>query len=722
MGAPHVIEYADVPRALSAEPLCAVKDDFYTYTNKRWLRDIPESLDDTQKYMSSIDNFKLNQHVVYGQVMRIIKDTLAPRNAGLAAVYASMTHLSPAAARRHVHAFIAQYDQLVQAGNMWHFLGRMNRVEMVRWSCPLHWEVYPDEKNSSIMTSHVYPPSVTLYNTRLYKHRNGNSNSNSNGNSNGNGNGADVDVVDANFKAYRETVTRRFIEYVQTLFDTCLAGTAYEGRLKASDVYDVECEIISAGDTYDPIDRHVGKTEVGRYGYIRIPKTKAIAMTGVDWDQFSQSIGYDTPPRFFVTSQVGYLKKITECLCTEWTSDKWRSYWFYIFLRQIAVFHDEWQSIHYDFHDKFLRGKEEQFPRTFFPIFGLTYAFNNTISREYTRQYNNPDMIANTNRLIKDIMEVYTHRVKTNAWMSKTTKHNALMKLKHLTFCIGTPGVYCRNNAQTPGPHSRQLTDPCLAYDPKDAWGNMMRMSEWRTNWMANRLDMHDLARVEDTGRVDWKQLSLSGAQSYIVNAFYLPSSNNIYVPTAYFQRPLCETADRGYEYALSHIGYTLAHEIAHALHADSDIFNWRGELEMWWSPKDYKKYQRRLHEINYHYSVFAKRDGVIIEDPYLSLPENVADITGLSVCEECLTNYHNRNNMADAIRRLSYEYFYTYFSIQNHQHVNPRDSMIQLLTNPHLSLKYRTNVPLSRMRIFRELYGIKETDGMWWHDVTEIW
>ena len=45
-----------------------------------------------------------------------------------------------------------------------------------------------------------------------------------------------------------------------------------------------------------------------------------------------------------------------------------------------------------------------------------------------------------------------------------------------------------------------------------------------------------------------------------------------------------------------------------------------------------------------------------------------------------------------------------------------------QLKTNPHPLDKYRTNVPLSRIPLFRAIYSVKKGDKMWWHSTNRIW
>jgi len=96
--------------------------------------------------------------------------------------------------------------------------------------------------------------------------------------------------------------------------------------------------------------------------------------------------------------------------------------------------------------------------------------------------------------------------------------------------------------------------------------------------------------------------------------------------------------------------------------------------------------------------------------------------VTGLAVCEDALNKYHNdiiyegiRDiTRDDHVRVNSFLNFYTYYAIQNRQYANFREILVQILTNPHLNLKIRTNVPLMRSKTFRDIIEITKSDKMY--------
>ena len=201
----------------------------------------------------------------------------------------------------------------------------------------------------------------------------------------------------------------------------------------------------------------------------------------------------------------------------------------------------------------------------------------------------------------------------------------------------------------------------------------------------------------------------------------------------------------RGYEYDLASVGFTFGHEISHALHVNSRTFDYKGVIKNWWSRPDVATYERKIGGIRRQYEDISKKYGFVI-DGNLSLSENLADVTGLAVCEDALHRFHDNVSTVpasagssatpaasssvasvasvasvlvstDHMRAMSFQHFYTYYAIQNRQYANRREILVQVLTNPHLDLKIRTNVPLMRSKTFREVFGIHKGDKMYSDD-----
>ena len=131
--------------------------------------------------------------------------------------------------------------------------------------------------------------------------------------------------------------------------------------------------------------------------------------------------------------------------------------------------------------------------------------------------------------------------------------------------------------------------------------------------------------------------------------------------------------------------------------------------------------FQKIQNDVVTQYETFAKYDGIKF-DALPSVGEDLADISGLAICREYLRDWQNKNSDIIPIRSLSYQAFFVYFAYQQRQKISKKALEAQLKTNPHPLDKYRTNVPLSRMEIFRTIYNIKKGDKMFWHSTNTIW
>jgi putative endopeptidase len=213
----------------------------------------------------------------------------------------------------------------------------------------------------------------------------------------------------------------------------------------------------------------------------------------------------------------------------------------------------------------------------------------------------------------------------------------------------------------------------------------------------------------------------LIGKQCYIVNAYYTPIENSIYIPLAYLQPPFIDLAERGIEYNLAHIGFTIGHELSHSLDNIGSKYDYNGKLFDWWLPKDKKIYEFKLQDIVKQYNVFTAYDNIHF-DVHMSLSEDLADISGLAICEEYLRDFQDKNDDVAYIRKLSFGAFFCYYAIQARQAIAKKAISAQLKNNPHPLDKYRVNCTLARLELFKNIYEVKKTDKMYWESSDTFW
>jgi putative endopeptidase len=655
------------------------KDDYYTYINYQWITKKTQELKKTQKYYVQVDSFRVTQEKVYYELIDIVKNYIknnnSPKAKAIKNVYESLYNLDPKIIKEYVHKLVVKIDDLLSKETMFEFFGDMNQNEIVSWGCPIVWNVLRDEKNVEKYISTISAPHLTIYDYQIYIQ--------------------DTEEDQTNNK-YKVVFKRKYFEFINKMFDLCL-GKGH--GLKASDVWDCEYDLLSAlgCDTIKNDDPD---------GYNVVTKDDAIKKYGFDWELFAKSIGYKNVPNKFICTSVNYLKCIIDTLNYDnaWKSKKWRTYYLYIILRQLMRFHSEWRLVYFEFHGKFIKGEPVPYPREIYPVFGLSFCFNTFLTNEYIEINKKQQYIDYTRNMASDLLTVYKRIIKRNKWLSPSTKKYALLKLENIHLEIGSPKIL--------------REDPILEYTNNNAYYNLQLIAIWRSKKL---IELDGSSSDVDIPIIDWEEFKMVGKQSYIVNAYYTPTENSIYVPLAYLQKPFIDLDERGIEYNLAHIGYTLSHEMSHCLDDLGSKYDEKGNLHNWWTKHDRNIFDKKVKDVVKQYETFASYDGIKM-DATLSTGENLADISGMAICEEYLKDFQENNDDIIPIRALSFHAFFVYLAIQARQKIFDEAIKAQLKTNPHPLDKYRVNCPLARLELFRSLYNVKKNDKMYWHSLDTIW
>ena len=654
------------------------KNDYYTYINYNWINEKTQEFKNKMTYYVQIDSFRITQEKVYYELIELVKEYIKNNNShkanAIKSVYNSLYNLDNTSAKNYIQYYLKLTNERIATGNIYNILGSQNKNEIISWGSPLVWTVLKDEKNVKYYKSTISAPKLTLYDYELYIENN---------------------TDDKPTKKYKSNMKRKYIEFISNMFNLCLGKNH---GLKAMDVWNCEYDILTALGCDSVKNDHLN-------GYNILTQEQGLKY-GFDWTQMAKKIGYKNVPKTFICTSLNYLQCIMEILTKDnaWQSNKWKSYYYYINFRQIMRFHSEWRIIYYNFHGKFIKGQPTPMPKEIYPLFGLSFCFNTFLTNEYINKNTNQQYIDYTHNMATDLLTVYKRIIHRNDWLSPSTKKYALLKLEHIKLEVGNPKIL--------------REDPILDYDNKEAYQNMLKIANWRTKQMIN---VDGKSSEIDIPVIDWEQFKMVGKQSYVVNAYYTPTENSIYVPLAYLQKPFIDLEERGIEYNLAHIGYTLAHEMSHCLDDLGSKYDEKGNLHNWWTKNDSKIFNLKINNVIKQYETFASYDGIKM-DASLSVGENLADISGLAICQEYLQDFQQNNNDIGPIQALSFEAFFTYVAIQSRQKIIDKAINAQLKTNPHPMDKYRTNCPLARLKLFRSLYNIKKGDKMYWSSTDTIW
>lgn len=650
------------------------QNDFYDYINYKWLSDV--ELEDQQKYITQIDDFRLLQDRVYRELNTIILDYIKNNKTKLAKnlqnYYGSVIRMnSQTYTRKLAGGYIQVVDELIAEGNPWKLLAFFNSDEMISNKSPIIWSLNPDETNPKIYISSLDPVQFSILDINVYYD-----------------DGTDI--------KYKQTYRNKYKSYCRKVFRTLLGSGSYNG-FHTDDIYDVQVELFNA----------LGCEKIKESGddYIKL-SGKELLEYGFDWAEFSRQLGFKgTAPSHVVISGRNALKCTTELFLSSWKTPKWRTYWIYILFEKLARITRGWEEVIYEFYGKWERGQPRiNHSDAVSSSLYMSIPFNTFLTKQYIEKFEDPVAMKYVSTLCEELKLVYRKILMRNTWLSPSTKEYALKKLDKFRFIFGNP--------------SQLREDPDLDYGG-ELYDNMKKIFDWRHRRLIELVGQP----LVDIPMMDWGQypVKMVGRQAYIVNASYTPTENAIYINLGYIQKPFIDLDQRGIEYNLAQIGFTIGHEMSHGFDDWGSKYGWDGRLYDWWTSEDKAKFQKIQNDVIRQYEEFARRDGIQF-DASIGIGEDLADISGLAICDEYLGDFQENNRDLTPIRSLSYNMFYVYFARQQRQKVEKSALRAQLKTNPHPLDKYRCNVPLSRSLIFRALYNVKKGNSMWWHNTDMVW
>ena len=649
------------------------EDDFYDYINYQWLKNV--SVEQQQKYIVQVDDFRLTQDKVYKQLDEIIVEYVKTHHDKLSKnlknYRKSVIEMNPKAySKKLAIEAIATIDALFEENNPWKLLAYFNNDEMICNGAPFVWVLQPDEKNTKVYRSYITAHSFELVDISVYFD-----------------DGTDVE--------YKANYRSMFKKNAKEIFNVLLGNNDYNPQ----DIFDIELDLISAFGCPDISVKDPDAV------YNKVTTSEALKIYGFDWPEFTKHLGFAKSPEFFITGDLKYLKCGTDIFLKNWNTPKWKTFWVFTLLKRLVRVTRDWEHILFKFKGDFERGQEQiNKSDAVSASLYMSVPFNTFLTNEYVKKYENEEEMQYVKIMCDDIKIVFKRILERNTWLQPSTKKYALKKLDHFQFVYGKP--------------EGLREDPDLNYGTI-LYDNMQKINDWRHK----KFIALEGKPTIDIPMMDWTQypVKMIGTQAYIVNASYTPAKNSIYINLGYIQKPFVDLDERGIEYNLANIGNTIGHELSHGFDDTGSKYGLDGNLYDWWTPADKKKYKAIQEDVIKQYETFCKRDGITY-DASIGIGESLADISALAICDEYLKDFQDKNNDLIAIRYLSYEAFYTYFAFQQRQKVGKKAIKAQLKTNPHPLDKYRCNVPLSRSEIFKAIHDVKKGDGMWWHNTNTIW
>ncbi|MEO8074068.1 MAG: M13 family metallopeptidase [Acidobacteriota bacterium] len=348
----------------------------------------------------------------------------------------------------------------------------------------------------------------------------------------------------------------------------------------------------------------------------------------------------------------------------------------------------------FDFYSKYLQGTKEQQPRWKKCVAATDGAVGEALGAEFVKKNFTPAAQARVSELIDNLFAAYRERIEQADWMAPETKEKALLKLNAYQRKIGF------------NTHPRGYAG--LKLDSDSYFDNTRSVSRF------------EVARnIKDVGeKVDKTRWGMTPPT---VNAYYNPSYNEIVFPAGILQPPFFNAdADDAINYGS--IGAVIGHEITHGFDDQGSQYDAEGNLKMWWTPEDRKKFEERADCVANQFNGYQIQDGLNINGK-LTLGENLADLGGLTMAYAAYQKSLEGKPKPANIDGFTPEqrFFLGYAQVWATKSTDAFERQ-QVLTDPHSNARYRVDGPLSNLPQFAEAFSCKAGDKMVRANYCKIW
>ena len=468
-----------------------------------------------------------------------------------------------------------------------------------------------------------------------------------------------------------------YIKYMEKI--AVLAGySEKDAKRMAANVLALEKEIAK-----NKMTREQRRTPAFRNNPFTIDELKA-KYSNFDWDRYFAALGIPTPERFNVGSPL-YLEFFNN-LITEIDPQQLKDYLVMeVIGESTGVLSDDFRDADFEMFDKILSGKEEQEPRWKRAMAIPNSMFGEAVGQLYVEKYFPEENKKAMQKLVANLQLALGQHIDSLTWMSDETKQKAHEKLSTFKVKIGYPDKW--------KDYSGITIDPAKSY-----MENCYEASKWYKQDNYKKVG-------EPVDQEEW----LMTPQT--VNAYYMPTTNEICFPAAILQAPYFDKdADDALNYGA--IGVVIGHEMTHGFDDSGRQYDKDGNLKDWWQPEDADKFKALADQLAAQFDAVEVLPGVHANGRF-TLGENIADQGGLRVA---MTAYKNSlNGEGEIIDGLTPEqrFYLAYGALWA---TNIRDEEIARLTksDTHSLGRNRVNVSLRNIAPFFEAFGISEGDAMY--------
>ena len=405
---------------------------------------------------------------------------------------------------------------------------------------------------------------------------------------------------------------------------------------------------------------------------------------GLNWTVFLEAAGLGGE-KDLVINQPSYIEGFNQVFQKTSVED-WKTFLRWNLLNNYASYLDAGiDEQNFDFYLRILEGQEEQRPRWQRGVDVVNGSLGEVVGKVYVSRYFPPEAKARMVELVSNLTAAYGEAIEGLDWMSPETKAAALVKLEKFTSKVGYP--------------DRWEDYSGLEIVQGELVDNIERANEFV--WNLDRSKLGGPIR-------DWEW----GMTPQTVNAYYMPTMNEIVFPAAILQPPFFNmAADDAVNYGA--IGVVIGHEMGHGFDDQGSRYDADGNLRNWWTEQDLEEFKERTGTLVDQFAEFEVLDGLYVNGE-LTLGENIGDLSGLTIAYRAY-QISLDGHEAQVIDGFTGDQRF-FLGIGQAWRFMATDEAIRnrVQTDPHSPPEFRVNGPLPNMPEFLVAFDVQEGDGMY--------
>ena len=341
----------------------------------------------------------------------------------------------------------------------------------------------------------------------------------------------------------------------------------------------------------------------------------------------------------------------------------------------------------FDFFGRTLSGQPDNKERWKRGVAVVENAVGEAVGQLYAEKWFPPAAKERMQELVANLVEAFRRSFASLEWMSEQTRAQAVDKLERFTPKIGYPDVW------------RDYSS--IEVDPTDLLGNVMRANAFEHD--------RNLAKIgKAIDRTEWFMLPQT------VNAYYMPSMNEIVFPAAILQPPFFDLeADDAVNYG--GIGAVIGHELGHGFDDQGSRYDGSGALRDWWTEDDRQRFDALSKRLIEQFDTYtpAGLDETHKVNGGLTVGENIGDLGGLQIGYAAYQIATDDQGVTEIDGFTGQQRFFIGWAQVWKGKAREAEAIRLLAVDPHAPQDLRGNA-VRNVTEFHEAFAVKPDDGMW--------